>query len=42
MQGLFTYMTALVKRKRTKPGVDVISDLILAQETETFLRGGDR
>jgi hypothetical protein len=40
MQGLFTYMTALVKRKRTKPGVDVISDLILAQETETFPADG--
>jgi pentalenolactone synthase len=40
MQGLFTYMTALVKRKRTKPGVDVISDLILAQETETFPEEG--
>ena len=25
-------MTALVERKRTEPGVDVISDLILAQE----------
>ena len=40
MRGLFTYMTALVKRKRTKPGVDVISDLILAQETETFPEEG--
>lgn len=36
MQGLFTYMTALTKRKRINPGTDVISDLILAQETEAF------
>jgi cytochrome P450 len=36
MQGLLTYMTALVERKRMEPGVDVISDLILAQETDAF------
>jgi cytochrome P450 len=40
MRGLFTYMTALVERKRAEPGVDVISDLILAQETERFPEEG--
>jgi len=40
MQGLFTYMTALVERKRAQPGLDVISDLILAQKTETFPAAG--
>jgi cytochrome P450 len=40
MQGLFTYMTALVERKRAEPGVDVISDLIVAQQTEGFPEEG--
>jgi hypothetical protein len=41
MQGLFTYMTALVERKLTKPGGDVISDLIRAQQTECIPHRGD-
>jgi pentalenolactone synthase len=40
MQGLFTYMTALVERKLTKPGGDVISDLIRAQQTDAFPQEG--
>ena len=36
MRKLFTYMTALVERKLTKPGGDVISDLIRAQQTDAF------
>lgn len=40
IQGLSTYMAALVERKRTEPGVDVISDLILAHEAEGFPEEG--
>jgi cytochrome P450 len=36
MQALFTYMTALVDRKRSQPSMDVISDLIQAQHDEGF------
>jgi pentalenolactone synthase len=36
MQGLFSYMTALVARKRSQPSADVISDLIQAQQAEGF------
>ena len=36
MQALFTYMTVLVDRKRSQPGMDVISDLIRAQHDEGF------
>ena len=40
MQALFRYMTALVDRKCTQPGADVISDLIRAQQAEGFPEEG--
>lgn len=40
MQALFRYMTALVDRKRSPPGTDVISDLIRAQQNEGFPEEG--
>ena len=40
MQALFGYMTALVDRKRSQTGADVISDLIRAQQDEGFPEEG--